>query len=319
MSDEKCNRCNAAIVGIEPVYLLNGQEKVCRNCHDAASPVCPHCGNGLKGKLPKTWSKCSSCGKRFWIDAEQWLFPTMLITPDQRKEIQEICQEVSSLHDSGIGQSDRKAAELLAQIDRKNGNAVIRSLREQAIHKSGRAGLPDIKKIPDEWLALTVEAFFVFKATSKVIGNYGITIADVFLICADNQAINTVDDLVCAAYQQALQFAKNDFQTSSQICFGLAQFCASRGRQFREYLRDGNRYRLLEYQQCDHIEHVRIISGDGSCRECQKLKNKVFAVTEAIDQMPLPCVSCETWYDEELYPDLKGWCRCCYGATTNKA
>ena len=49
--------------------------------------------------------------------------------------------------------------------------------------------------------------------------------------------------------------------------------------------------------------------GDACCSECSSLHGKEFSIEEALESMPIPVKTCQTWVDKNQYG---GWCRCSY-------
>ena len=49
-------------------------------------------------------------------------------------------------------------------------------------------------------------------------------------------------------------------------------------------------------------------AGDQSCKNCRRLENKIFKISDALKLMPLPCKDCTY----PLYDEDKGFCRCSY-------
>ena len=333
MGDEKCSNCGALITGAEPAYLIEGQEVACRNCHDTAHPLCPHCGKPLTRKLPKTWSKCSECGERFWVEPEQWVYPSMILTPDQRRAAQEIVREMSRLSEWGIRPEDRKAAELRAQRDGQRADDVIRMLRVDAIRRSGWSGPPDPATLPDDDIDMCVRSFDMFTRRAQVRGNYGIALGDVVaawlelkptlprpMASEDGEEDEDQDEfaaenrLICQVWPLALQRATNDPHTRKMISFCWAESCAIAGIEFGEPLRLANRYELLDHQSHKVVAKVRIVNWQEPCSVCRKHNGKVLTIAQALETMPIPCAQCTTRYDTEARKGPKGWCQCRFEA-----
>ncbi len=329
MSDEICSSCNVAITGLEPAYLINGEHVACRNCHDTAHPLCPHCSRLLTRKLPKTWSKCPECGERFWVEPEQWLYPSMILTPDQRKSAQTIVREMSRLGEWGIRPQDRKIAELTAQMDGRGADAVIRSLRVEAVRCSGWAGPPDPATLTDEDIDICVRSFDMFSHKAQVKGNYDIRLGDVVAtwltlkttIPQTASSENEEEDefvienqLVCQVWPLALQRAANDPHTRKMISFCWAEACAIAGLDFRKPLRLASRYELLDLQAHKIITKVRIVNWQQPCPACRRQNGTVLTIAQALERMPIPCEKCTTRYDTESTTGPKGWCQCRFEA-----
>ena len=72
------------------------------------------------------------------------------------------------------------------------------------------------------------------------------------------------------------------------------------------------------------IKHVMVANGGNACPECRKLDGLAMPIEQAIAEMPVPCLRCETTRGEEIleptgYVPLPfGWCRCLYVPTRLK-
>lgn len=332
MGDEKCSKCGAVITGTEPAYLIDERDVACRSCHDMARPLCPHCGILLTRTLPKTWSKCSQCGERFWVEPQQWLYPSMILTPDQRKAAQEIVREMSRLSKWGVSPEDRKVAELRAQFDGHGAEAVIRSLRIEAIKHSGWIGPPEPTTLADDDIDVCVRSFDMFSHRAQTEGNYGVTLGDVIAAwlamkpsmpqvrSSEDEEDEVYDELadehrlISQVWPLALERASNDPHARKIISFCWAESRAIAGLDFREQLQQAQRYALLEHQSHKSITRVRIVNWQEPCAACRRQNGKVLTIEQALERMPLPCPDCTTQYEGETVENPKGWCQCSYEA-----
>lgn len=79
---QQCGECNAKLRKGEPTLLVD-DKMLCRSCHDQLRPICPHCRR-LLPQAPKQAGPCPHCGKGIVIHADQVLYRTTLLTPEQR-------------------------------------------------------------------------------------------------------------------------------------------------------------------------------------------------------------------------------------------
>ncbi len=69
-------------------------------------------------------------------------------------------------------------------------------------------------------------------------------------------------------------------------------------------------YQLMEsYQRMGVTEVTIMTSGEASCPECVQLEGRVFKIDQALELMPIPVHTCQTWADRN---ENGGWCRCSY-------
>ena len=60
---------------------------------------------------------------------------------------------------------------------------------------------------------------------------------------------------------------------------------------------------LLDYQKSGVLDKVEILACDDSCPLCIHLNGKVYSISQALKENPLPVENCTGGY---------GYCRCCY-------
>lgn len=98
MDQTTCQTCTRVIPTEEPASLFGGRV-LCRECRDAAEPVCPHCRRPTGRKLPKTKGGCKACAGEFVIDRDQQLFGSVLLTSHQHRRVRELNAFVGWLGD----------------------------------------------------------------------------------------------------------------------------------------------------------------------------------------------------------------------------
>ncbi|HQV15580.1 MAG TPA: hypothetical protein PK620_11735 [Denitromonas sp.] len=93
--------------------------------------------------------------------------------------------------------------------------------------------------------------------------------------------------------------------------FQLAIEAERNGLPFLEHLACAARYELLRHQE-QGVQKVKILAAGeaNSCPSCQSQNGRVFTITNALHQMPIPCAGCT----RTLCGDVPGFCRCGYVA-----
>ncbi|MFG0304742.1 MAG: hypothetical protein ACF8Q5_00865 [Phycisphaerales bacterium JB040] len=115
MDQTTCQTCTRVIPTEEPASLFEGAV-LCRECRDAAEPVCPHCHNPTGRRLPKHKGGCRACGEQFLVDRDQQMFGSVLLTGDQHRRVGEVGAFVAWL---GEAAPDAESLRLCALASRR--------------------------------------------------------------------------------------------------------------------------------------------------------------------------------------------------------
>lgn len=95
----------------------------------------------------------------------------------------------------------------------------------------------------------------------------------------------------------------------SMLCYQQALFLEGEGREFFHLLQQSRKMELLTYKEEGIITEVQVsTAGCQSCPSCQALEGKVFKISDAVRQMPIPNKECTTYWQNPL----QGFCRCTY-------
>ncbi len=86
-----CSECQLELHDEEPAYIEAG-EPLCSLCHFRISPACPVCGDPMK-VVPKVWAKCKTCKSKVYMRADQYCFPSPLVTAEQRQILSEVLSQ----------------------------------------------------------------------------------------------------------------------------------------------------------------------------------------------------------------------------------
>jgi hypothetical protein len=116
-------------------------------------------------------------------------------------------------------------------------------------------------------------------------------------------------DIIWGLFNQ-LVLKANDPASLRMIYYEMALFLYQEGRDFFDVLQDSAKMRLVEYKQSGIIKKVKVTTVSDSCTECQKLKNQIFTIDEALEKMPIPIRNCT----HQMKDGQPGWCRCIYVA-----
>ena len=103
--------------------------------------------------------------------------------------------------------------------------------------------------------------------------------------------------------------SKGHLEDAKDVYGRLASFIASEdGENPVETLKNMHRLSLRQYSRLGYSS-VRINNcGEGGCRECKALGNKIIDISEALQKMPLPNPLCSF----DLYRNGHSFCRCSY-------
>lgn len=103
--------------------------------------------------------------------------------------------------------------------------------------------------------------------------------------------------------------SKGHLEDAKDIYNKLAAFIASEDKDNPvETLRNMHRLSLRQYSRLGYNK-VRIKNcGDGGCKECKAISDKIIDITEALKKMPLPNALCSF----DLYRNNHSFCRCSY-------
>lgn len=69
-------------------------------------------------------------------------------------------------------------------------------------------------------------------------------------------------------------------------------------------INDANFNSLLQWNKSGVVLRVEILASDNSCKYCKSQNGKIYSISDAIKNKPLPCKNC----NNEVY----GYCRCTY-------
>ena len=114
-------------------------------------------------------------------------------------------------------------------------------------------------------------------------------------------------DVISSIYDDLI-LKNNDIQTLKMIHYTIALYFNSEGKDYIKPRQESSRMELLSYQQLGVNEVEIMTAGEQSCKNCQKLENKIFKISDALKIMPIPCKDC----NYQLYNENKGFCRCSY-------
>lgn len=122
----------------------------------------------------------------------------------------------------------------------------------------------------------------------------------------ENDPDATLDDAYIFLLDKKLSNARR-YDEKSSLFYLKALILDSSGKEFFSNLRESRKWELMHLKANQHVKHVRIITGKGSCNSCKSLSDKTFSIDEAIRTMPLPHQDC-------IRPlqGYKGFCRCSY-------
>ena len=103
--------------------------------------------------------------------------------------------------------------------------------------------------------------------------------------------------------------SKGHLEDAKDVYGRLASFIASEdGENPVETLKNMHRLSLRQYSRLGYSSVKINNCGEGACRECKSLGNKILDISDALQKMPLPNPLCSF----DLYRNGHSFCRCSY-------
>jgi hypothetical protein len=116
-------------------------------------------------------------------------------------------------------------------------------------------------------------------------------------------------DTIWSLMNQIIQDNPNDFHVHSRVNRLQAMFLDEEGRDYTSCLEAAAVASLTHYKTRGIKQVTILTAGEGNaCNECLTLEGDVFAIEEALSQMPLPHKSCT----KKGFNGEPGFCRCMY-------
>jgi len=103
-------------------------------------------------------------------------------------------------------------------------------------------------------------------------------------------------------------FVKKDFQGAKFLYQNMSYYIYESNKDGYELLKEAHKMELRFYKQLDVCKKIEISVCNDACEECQKNKNLILDIEEAIKSCPLPCKNCTN----KTYGQSLPRCRCCY-------
>ena len=104
-----------------------------------------------------------------------------------------------------------------------------------------------------------------------------------------------------------------DWHTVKMSHFRQALMLFDQGRDHQRLAAESRKSELRYYQTTHRrLEVQRIVietQGEACCSECRPLHEHEYSIDEALEAMPIPVKTCQTWADKNPHG---GWCRCYY-------
>jgi hypothetical protein len=113
---------------------------------------------------------------------------------------------------------------------------------------------------------------------------------------------NLLADIAKRAADQA------SWHTAKMAAYMLALNLERRGLEFVPAAQASQRAALMELRAAGARRVAIFGEEDGACRPCAALGGRILTIEQALREMPLPCLNCETRWN---FSD-RGFCRCTY-------
>jgi hypothetical protein len=120
------------------------------------------------------------------------------------------------------------------------------------------------------------------------------------------------NDIIWGLLNQKL-IKSHSLHDQKMVHWEMARFLFEEGKNPNKMLKEVSKYQLRKFKDSGLKMKVRIDcagSKNNSCKECQKLNDKIYTIKKALEDMPLPCKNCT--YDTNK--NGFSWCRCMWVA-----
>ena len=109
--------------------------------------------------------------------------------------------------------------------------------------------------------------------------------------------------------------SSGDWHSVKMAYFRQALMLFQKGGDHQRLALESRKSELRYYQNFESYQRMGVTrvtistAEEASCAECRSLQGKDFGIHDALELMPIPVHSCQTWADKNEYG---GWCRCSY-------
>jgi len=117
-------------------------------------------------------------------------------------------------------------------------------------------------------------------------------------------------DVIWSLYNSRIPKVQ-DYNEASMIYYSMALYHNKLDKPYFSVLQASHRAELKAMNR-RIIKAVRIKNSGDSCEACQKLDGKIFSISQALKEMPIPCKQCTY----SLQGGKLGFCRCYYELIT---
>jgi hypothetical protein len=115
------------------------------------------------------------------------------------------------------------------------------------------------------------------------------------------------NDVIWFLYNSLITNNIRNLNMLQMIYYEMSVFLDEEGKNSFQIRQLCSKMELSRYRELG-IEKVTPLPAKDSCRECKKLQGKIFSISRALKEMPLPYKKCS----RRLQNDKYAFCRCCW-------
>lgn len=304
---ESCQRCTKLLPEGLPAFIADGQI-VCRDCNDAAHRTCPNCATKMERKLPASRGKCPKCGEAFYICREQKLFPTTILSLEQKDSLARL-RDFHWFTTYGLTWRDREAAVVRARIEGGGIAKVFEVLNEQAARSIAEAE-------PGSWEVLSTPGILAAESAARQLA----VAEGAWMYPAPplTEALRTAVAMARASGSQpsAIDIARrmiedailqrSDSSGRRSLYQLLARILAVNDHDYIEAAKNAIREEARECALLG-LDKAKVDAAGHGCAAGERAAAREYNIKEVIVDPPIPCADCS---NEPLGLGSRPWCTC---------
>lgn len=310
MSDSDSFNCHycGAIQRFVAGFLIDGRE-ACRECKDRRSPTCPNCRASLNPRLPKRYGTCKTCQQRFFVNSDQELFDSIILTKAQNEDLNIYHQRLSRLRHWGITEEEILQQTQIARCNGTGANGATERLMHLLSDRILSTLAEEHRFIGSDGVFVALEAFSLLKHLFRSTPNDALSTSevagDVVAFTEEHKRLPRPQD---AAWRTLNRFLDQGFSNmpKHQICSAMAWHLHIEGRNCSEMQRRSFQEMAMLYD-AQGVEFIEILAG--TCKASADLHGTRVATAKFVSS---PCIPCDDCDDPERVESCStsNWCNC---------
>jgi hypothetical protein len=256
----------------------------------------------LARKLPKQHGLCPSCGERFYVRRDQWVFPSVLLSRVQKESLRPLDDAFADLKQFGLVESDLEAVSVAVREGRHDIDQAVQLLHAAAMRKVCASEPAIADGVPAPLAPRCREAFHRMRETP------GKSMLECYRACRNLIVDGVVEpDVPAIAWKamQSIKIAADDHHGRSQLFFNMAMFLAYENKPCWMLLREAVRAQLMDAAAVGSCSRIELIAGRDGCKACRRISGKRMNLVDAIKDPPIPCKGCS---ESPLGDEGDPWC-----------